>query len=316
MPTRPALKLAFDRRLRALGAGLSARLDQDAEALHRARVASRRLRAALPLLEPGNGKEAPNRRELATANKEIRRLTEALGRVREMDVALAIVRELGARRPDLAAGTQAIRAAIERDRATHLATLRDRVSAGRLRKLSRFLAEAATRSDQAGASRRGVPGIQRLAGRLAAAVERAGVLYAIDRLHEVRIVAKKLRYALELEDEIGGRSMDKWLSTVKRVQDVLGRLHDLEVVRSYAGAIAGAPDTPGETRSATRAIMDVLEQEIHEQHAAYLGGRDALRRIIRAARRLHASHRRRPDRADGRRPPPNGAASSTVQSMK
>ncbi len=300
MQTRPSLQVAFDRRLRALGAGLSARLDEDAEALHRVRVASRRLRAALPLLKPGTGGAAGTRRALANANKEIRRLTEALGRVRELDVALALVRDLTARRPDLTAGTQAMRAAIERERATHLAALRDRVSAGRLRKVSRLLADAAARSDQAGTSRRVVPGIDRLADRLAEAVERAGVLYAIDRLHEVRIAAKKLRYALELEGEIAGRSMNRWLSTVKRVQDILGRLHDLEVLAAHASAIAGAPNTPGEIRPAARAIIDVLEQEIHERHAAYLGSRDALRRIIRAVRRLRDSGRRPPVRSANR----------------
>ncbi len=284
MSTRRPLKLAFDRRLRALGTGLSAPLDRDPEALHRARVASRRLRAALPLLGGDAGLSDGERRGLRLARREIRRLTVALGRVREMDVALDIVSGLGTRRPDLAAGTDAIRAAIERERASHLGTLRERVSVARLRRVSRWLAEAARRADEGRAADSGATDLRTLGDHLAARIEHAGVLYAVDRLHAVRVAAKKLRYTLELEHEVRGRSTEKWVLAVRRVQAVLGRLHDLEVVAGYAAVIGGA-DVGEEVRTAVQSVRDILEQEIHEQHAAYLGSRDVLLRVAHAAGR-------------------------------
>jgi len=298
MPAPRPLKLAFDRRLRALGAGLSAPLDRDAEALHRARVASRRLRAAIPLLETDSADSARNdRRALAVARREIHRLTAALGQVREMDVALSIVRDLRARRPDLAAGVDAIGAAIERERATRLGALRERVSLARLQRVSRVLAQAAKRADDVGAADAGVAGLRSLADRLTACIDHAGVLYAVDRLHAVRIAAKKLRYALELEGEIRGRSTGKWVSAVRHVQDILGRLHDLDLVAGHAAVVAGGADIPGEIRSSARLIVDILEQEIHERHASYLGSRDDLRRVVHAVR--HGRRAQRTDAAAG-----------------
>src|SRR5262245_28849831 len=55
----------------------------DVDALHRSRVATRRLREALPLVK-GRGRE---RRRL---RRDLRRVTRALGPVRELDVALAL----------------------------------------------------------------------------------------------------------------------------------------------------------------------------------------------------------------------------------
>ena len=59
---------------------LPAARDGHAESIRQARVATRRLREALPLLAPG-----PRGRALG---KTVRRLTRALGPVRELDVAL------------------------------------------------------------------------------------------------------------------------------------------------------------------------------------------------------------------------------------
>jgi CHAD domain-containing protein len=308
------LQIAFDRRLRALNAGLAVRLDHDAEALHQARVASRRLRAALPLLEPHVQDSTRDRRAFAVAGKEIRRLTEALGRVRELDVALMVIDEVAAWRPDLTTGTDAIRAAIARDRFAHLVALRDRVSVGRLRKVSRFLADAAKRSADTTTARPRATGVRHLADGLSRTIEHAGVLYAVDRLHNVRIAVKKLRYALELEAELGRPSIDKWLPAIKQVQEILGRVHDLEVVVGYANAIAGGPDTAGEVRSAVCLILEVLEHETHERHASYLDSRDVLRRIIHVACHLGQSRQSKPLPARARRPAM--AAARSVERMK
>src|SRR3712207_6954937 len=50
------------------------------------------------------------------------------------------------------------------------------------------------------------------------------------RSHEVRIAVKKLRYALELVRELSGSRATAHLRTLKKVQDLLGRMHDFEIL--------------------------------------------------------------------------------------
>lgn len=66
----------------------------DVEAVHRMRVASRRLRAVLPLLSGCIG-----RRELRRWRRELRQITRALGEARDTDVRIAFVLAFAARLP-------------------------------------------------------------------------------------------------------------------------------------------------------------------------------------------------------------------------
>ena len=95
----PAVQRALERRVRALERDLPAALGGDVEALHRSRVASRRLREILPVLglERDAGRQAPVRK----LQRRLRRLTSALGGVRELDVALGILDQLRHGHPDL-----------------------------------------------------------------------------------------------------------------------------------------------------------------------------------------------------------------------
>src|SRR5262249_5059874 len=71
----------------------------------------------------------------------------------------------------------------------------------------------------------------RRARRLAAAIEHAAGMYLPDRLHDVRIAIKKLRYTLELgaAPRDGRPRNAAALRTLRSMQDLLGRMHDLEV---------------------------------------------------------------------------------------
>ena len=64
----------------------------DVTSVHRARVASRRLREVLPVLAEAAGSDALDR-----GGKQVRRITRALGPVRELDVALGHLAEMGPR---------------------------------------------------------------------------------------------------------------------------------------------------------------------------------------------------------------------------
>ena len=60
------------------------------------------------------------------------------------------------------------------------------------------------------------------AERLRDAVADAGAMYVSERVHEVRIAAKKLRYALELAAETGEADTAGEVARLKKIQDSLG----------------------------------------------------------------------------------------------
>jgi CHAD domain-containing protein len=269
---------AIGRRLRSLERGLSANLATDVEALHRTRVATRRLREALPLLPPASELAEADRQGLREASKAIRDLTRALGGVRELDVAKSILDEVAGAHPDLASGVSAIRSAIDDARDRRLQQLQKRVEVGRLHRTSRALAEIAGRTGghHAPALRRRIP---HRAARLKTAVAKAGLVYAAEQLHEVRIAAKKLRYALELAEEVEGRPTRPFVQELKQIQDLLGRLHDLQVVATFACTVSTDRDREGEVRRAAAAVGDLLDLEIHQGHADYVARRRQLREL-------------------------------------
>lgn len=51
----------------------------------------------------------------------------------------------------------------------------------------------------------------------------------IDLLHQLRISAKRLRYTLELFRDVFGETGERNIERIRRMQDVLGQLHDVIV---------------------------------------------------------------------------------------
>src|SRR5689334_16679173 len=94
-PTHPTMNRSLplirllDRRARALRRQLAAAVDGKDVGVHQARVASRRLREALPVLTQGL-----HDTKAGKARRKVRRLTEALGTVRELDVSLHLIDEI------------------------------------------------------------------------------------------------------------------------------------------------------------------------------------------------------------------------------
>ncbi len=52
----------------------------------------------------------------------------------------------------------------------------------------------------------------------------------VEALHDMRIAAKRLRYVLELTKPALGEPAGKGARTMKRLQDVLGEIHDCDVM--------------------------------------------------------------------------------------
>jgi CHAD domain-containing protein len=266
--------------LRILSGALSRASRGEPQAVHAVRVATRRLREALRLMS-GSGREG---RKLA---RELRRLTRVLGPIREMDVSRALLRTLATARPDLAL-------ACERAD-THLVE----VVARRRARLAKSLADLDPRSlvarvdahlrhigDRANPARQPIDRV-RLASRIAdraddvgAAAESAGALYAPEALHTVRIRTKKLRYALEVGRVARLSGAASAATRLRRYQDLLGDLHDLQMLASHVGRLQSRLPLEDADLGALSDLLVHVENRCRELHAGFVGKRAALVALV------------------------------------
>jgi CHAD domain-containing protein len=292
-----ATRLLLERRARALKKHLPAAIHGDAAGVHQARVASRRLREAIPVLshDVKTGKAAK-------AQSKVRKLTRALGGVRELDVALSVLDELAAqdRLPRLA--LEEVRTYVIDEREQRRSTMLKRLDRVRVDKLDRRLASVA-QALQASQSERWRESLAaRLAKRgkaLAAAMTEAGQMYNPDSLHRVRIATKKLRYGLEIAAEGGIRAALPLVRQLKKVQDTLGRLHDLQMLEARVAAVQARPPARELPEGSLAALARALEEECRHLHGRYIALSPALRATIDGTRPVLAqlvrpAGRRRP----------------------
>jgi CHAD domain-containing protein len=273
--------MLLTRRARELERHLPAAVDGDDTGVHQARVASRRLREGLPVLAAGlkRGKKA---------ERKIRHVTRALGTVREMDVTMRVLDEL-ARRPKIPRDAlEDVRGHVIAERERRRAVMLERLRDLNTQKLTRRLEEVAIDSTMADASvwREALAArIGRRSKRFAAAIHAAGQIYAPDRLHEIRIATKKLRYALELAGDAGIRSARPLVNTLKRLQEALGRLNDLTVIQKHVAAVqTNPPSRQGATVRGLELIDRALEEECRHLHGGYIKQVPALLELAEACR--------------------------------
>jgi CHAD domain-containing protein len=275
--TNPS-ELIIRQRLAALSRALPGARKGDVQGVHQARVATRRIREALPLVARG--------RTGKSLKKSVRKLTRVLGPVRELDVALMNLDQLRN-------SGDVSEAAIARLR--HLVTEeRQRLGAEMIRVISHCnLPKFQKRAVEAAAHGPGVSGARdprriaaalgraaRRAEGLHAAIDNAAGIYLPDRLHQVRIAVKKLRYALEIAQDLSRSRATVRIRTLKRVQDLLGRMHDLEMLIARTRAVQGRAGAPNLSLSADLdRLVRRLENECRRLHARYMNERKALLRI-------------------------------------
>jgi CHAD domain-containing protein len=283
-------------RLGALSRALPAARAGDVSAIHAARVATRRLREALPLVA-----RASSARKLA---RIVRRLTRALGPVRELDVALLTLDELAARRDIPRESVTVLQQAVRQERARLRLDMARTIDRADVDKVSRKLLAAAQKRDSVGLRPRSPDPKQlaaarqraaRRADRLRASIENAADLYLPDRLHEVRIAVKKLRYAMEIVRDLSASRATARITQLKRTQDLLGRIHDLEVLIARTRAIQGSPNAPTLLVSAGMdQLVRRLETECRQLHGRYIATRASLLAICDHAAGIQTRRRRAP----------------------
>jgi CHAD domain-containing protein len=264
----------FRSRLHSVMSEIKGVREGKADAIHDARVGSRRLRELLPLVID----EVRAGDRLRDARREFRRAGRILGQTRELDVSL----ELLARAVELAPSAGGV-----------LETMRDDLERERgksLRDLVKTLEEVDLKAAADGGSR-GPRRWQRVlarqlaarAGRVRAAVDHAAGIPFPNRLHRVRVEVKKLRYSLELCRDLGRWNASAAIGALKRAQDVLGELHDWQVLEDRLGL--RLPEAPADEAAEVRKIKLAVSQEIQRLHAQYLEMRGSISRATRSAER-------------------------------
>ena len=277
MKLRNARDRLLHRRLRAFARALPDACGGDVNAVHKARVASRRLREALPVVLA----DLPPKKVKRLA-RGFRRITRALGPVREVDVTIGVLATTAEQFPDAAGSLRTVAGHLhaERDRLRDEMLGRlENVDADRLvAKVDAFSSTATQPAAVAHSVSRAVLAVRmvRRARGLHQAVAAAGALYAPEPLHAVRIAAKKLRYAMELAHELRLLSSRRPVRQLERMQDTLGHLHDLQILGERLAAAQAAGAGSEAVLSDLARVSRALDDECRRLHADYVGGRDAM----------------------------------------
>jgi CHAD domain-containing protein len=232
-------------------------LGADPEDVHKARVATRRLRSNLRTFGG-----VLDRQWAMSLRGELAWLADALGAVRDAEVMVDGLRERVEeldevdRRP---AATLIERLSSAREQARD--DLLEAMRAGRYVALLDRLVEAAREprlvgdADAPGETLGGV--MDRPWHRLERAVGRLGEPPTDAQLHRVRIRAKRTRYAAEAIEKVFGGRAGAFVRSATELQDVLGRHQDAVVLEAWLRRAAGA----GRSRLAfTAGMLTAAEQ--------------------------------------------------------
>jgi CHAD domain-containing protein len=213
--------------------------------------------------------------------RRLRKVTQRLGGVRELDVLSQLVEELAASgRYD----QQAVRRVVgfigeQRKRARN--KLLDKLPLGELRRIAGKLDRVAGDLKKGETSRGWHWAVDaRVTHRalaLKTALADAGALYLPERLHVVRIALKKLRYACEVGAEAAGLSNKAEMRALKRGQDILGRLHDVQVLIDRIRQLQ-ASLSPADTLLSRKldVLMTALENDCRRLHGRFIHQRSAI----------------------------------------
>jgi CHAD domain-containing protein len=293
-PLDEHLRSILEKRLAQLGDALEqarrARGAESVEAVHDLRVASRRLRAfgvTFRELIPDK-----TRRRL---EQKLKRVTRAVGALRDLDVQLELVEgRLGAAETELACGAlEHLLELLELRRAKGYRRAERRLGAVQLGAISRHV-HRASRAVSDGLSERDAEAyaLSVLDGLVADAAEQMPTDGAEDpeRLHRLRIDVKELRYALELFEPMLGARFEALYARATALQEVLGAYHDLVVLAEVVterraelrergrDALAGGLDDALEALTAERqaVLARILHQGFDPESWRALLQRDAL----------------------------------------
>ena len=108
------------------------------------------------------------------------------------------------------------------------------------------------------------------ARRFARSAKRVGTMYSPEALHAVRIAGKKLRYSLELSQDVSGIPLGREIGQLKRLQTLLGELHDLQILTGYVRSVLTKADLDPPTRKALDDMAVSFDAECRALHSKVL----------------------------------------------
>jgi len=244
-----ALPLVLGPRLEEMCLLRKAALDfRDPEGVHDMRVASRRVRSALRDFAPHLRKT-----KIAASTKHLREIADTLGVVRDYDVAIIALEKLQKKaNPEISSGLQRI---IDDQKAKLDPARKELVQALNYKKLSQLkrsfrhaivdsiVSQAATKQPASGTTVKSGPSYKvyarsTLLKRLKDLEALSPSLYKpqkVKPLHEMRIAAKRLRYAMELFAACWGDQLGVFSHQVAQMQSSLGELHDCDLWIEHFG---------------------------------------------------------------------------------
>jgi len=231
---------------------------EDPEDVHQMRVATRRLRAALQVVETVYDPE-----QMRRYRRGLRRVAGSLGAVRDRDVFLqhlvaydATLSEAGR------AEIEPLLTAIAVERADARARLLDDLAARRYQTFKRVFATFLTTPGADPAIHDEVNATTRVRDFAGSAIWRRYELWrthalsaanaADETLHAARIAGKRLRYTLEFFADALGPNVERVLTPLIALQDNLGTLQDGVVARAHVDALGLNEDQGAQTYLAAR----------------------------------------------------------------
>jgi len=205
----------------------------DIEGVHQMRVAIRRLRSALRDFSPLMKSQLLNR-----SRKELKRLADTLGNARDQDVALAALEKLRdrAKREKI---KQEIEKKLEKRRNVREATqhelekiLNESSLNGLKEDFSKAIDDAVRKNKKLSELTAREAGREVISNGLQEFCDLSASLYDpfnCEKLHELRISAKRLRYAIELFTICWGEQISPFAKEITEMQTALGELHDSDI---------------------------------------------------------------------------------------
>jgi CHAD domain-containing protein len=253
------------------------RTGEDPEAVHQARVATRRLRSTLrtfsSLLDPS---------WTDRLRDELKWLADLLGQVRDTDVLLERFSEHLAALPgaDAKVGPRLLAALVDQRDSARRRLLRAMGTERYAVLLDDLVAAAAAPALLPGADRPAAevmpPLVAKPWKKLRKQVRKAGDDPPDDQLHQIRIRAKRARYAAEAVEPVIGKPAEDYADAVADLQSVLGDHQDAVVGEAWLREAAGA---------ARRDVALVAGELIAAERASAADTRGRWRPVWKAASR-------------------------------
>jgi CHAD domain-containing protein len=264
-------------------------LDGGVDGVHAARIATRRIRELLPLTGEWHRPDVVD-----SLSHRFRAVGRALGKVRDADVRILLLKHLEPRIPTAAAALLGVRQQQERRR---LELMRKLIKQFEQEGLLELMNEAmpgrrASTGWGRGSGRRWQQQLQSVLSERAQsatdAVHHATGVYFPHRAHSARIAIKKLRYVLEIAEATRTLRTNEAIPDLKKAQDILGDLHDRqELIDELADAVP--PGDGARTADQLGLVTQVVEADIYDLHARYLARRSRVLTVADRARHLKAA---------------------------